>query len=741
MALSGTDRIIILVDMDCFYCQVEEKLNPKLKGKPVAVVQYNQWRGGGIIAVNYEARDRGVTRHMRGGEAREKCPSIELVSVPTKRGKADTSRYRDAGKRVAEVLLTFTPSLERASVDEAYLDVTAHVNERINTAQDRITKRHIQNTHVVGFNNIQHFLEEVYDTELSNDVMLRLAMGAAMAEEIRAAVFAKTGYRCSAGVAHNKILAKLVCGLHKPNQQTVLPQEGLSELYEKMPVRKIQSMGGKFGTNVTDTLNIEYMGELVKFSENELRQHFDEKTSQWLYQLARGIENTPVTVRLRSQSIGCCKKFPGPSALCCMSELRPWVEHLVADLHERLAEDRVECGRRARHLIISMTYVPADILKEGRKVVRKEEVSQSRSIAMVADWDIGDGTRTIDEFLNILKKSGGFPSIIQDEESKVFSFRYLGLSAGKFEDIQTNQTSISSFLIAKSKDITKFVDDSVILENSLGNNMNTITQLQEKSKNNFDIEENIEKDTAMNQNNVLVKSHETTLKYNIPQSYPKPSKSNSKKTDSFFLNYFRSIEQEPVAGTSSNFKTNKSLNDATLAQETLIAANEEPLQQVDDNLTTICSECRKAIALENVQSHSDYHFAIKLVKEEFHIYKNVTPKQNSVQKVGEKLKKTSRKRKSSEAMNCKSIDSFFVSKKVKLDNTDSKECDECHMFISETDFEMHKDFHVAKKLSTEINADVKLQNNVNIGENITAMKKNRKAKCDTKSIRTYFKPT
>lgn len=109
--MSHTERVVVLVDMDCFYCQVEEKLNPKLQGKPIAVVQYKAWRGGGwvthfdnnclnyihvffsIIAVNYPARDKGVTRYMRGNEAKQKCPEIVLARVPEVRGKADLTKY------------------------------------------------------------------------------------------------------------------------------------------------------------------------------------------------------------------------------------------------------------------------------------------------------------------------------------------------------------------------------------------------------------------------------------------------------------------------------------------------------------------------------------------------------------------------------------------------------------------------------------------------------------------------
>lgn len=84
-----------------------------------------------IIAVNYPARAQGVTRHMRGDEAKEHCPEIELVKVPKVHEKADLSKYRNAGKEVAAVLQTYTPLLTRASVDEAYLDLTEQVQNRL----------------------------------------------------------------------------------------------------------------------------------------------------------------------------------------------------------------------------------------------------------------------------------------------------------------------------------------------------------------------------------------------------------------------------------------------------------------------------------------------------------------------------------------------------------------------------------------------------------------------------------
>lgn len=68
---------------------------------------------------------------MRGDEAKQQCPDIELPRVASKNGKADISKYRDAGKEIAAVLQTYTPLLERASVDEAYLDITQNVQDRL----------------------------------------------------------------------------------------------------------------------------------------------------------------------------------------------------------------------------------------------------------------------------------------------------------------------------------------------------------------------------------------------------------------------------------------------------------------------------------------------------------------------------------------------------------------------------------------------------------------------------------
>lgn len=106
---------------------------------------------------------------------------------------------------------------------------------------------------------------------------LRLLIGACIAGEVRAAVKAETGYECSAGIAHNKILAKLAAGMNKPNKQTILPLAEIPALFDKLPVGKIKGLGGKFGEQVCETLGIKFLGQVLKFSEAELHRKLDEK--------------------------------------------------------------------------------------------------------------------------------------------------------------------------------------------------------------------------------------------------------------------------------------------------------------------------------------------------------------------------------------------------------------------------------------------------------------------------------
>ncbi|XP_071449961.1 DNA polymerase eta-like [Hetaerina americana] len=434
-------RVVALVDMDCFYVQVEERINPEFKGKPAAVVQYNTWKGGGIIAVNYEARDRGVTRFMRGDEAKEKCPDIILIRVNEVRGKADLTKYRDAGNEVLEVMCKFSNCVQRASVDEAYLDLSEEVDKRLASEKypgDLLTSLSLPNTFVVGYakdgcndeesrsKGTAAWMKSLWDLDV-DPLSVRLAVGAKIVEEMRAAIFETTGFKCSAGISGNKVLSKLACGLHKPNRQTVLPHSSVSELFSRLPVHKVRSLGGKFGTSLVEELGCKVMGDLTRFTENELQHRFDEKTGSWLYNLARGIDNDPVVPRLISKSIGCCKKFPGPKALSKKQDVERWMLELASEVGERLNKDMAENKRRARLLTVHVQLdTPCDNSSVASSLSRSGPLTSYEPAKISADA------------LRLISKTNTAPP-----NSVLWSppLKFLGLSAGKFVDEDLGQTS------------------------------------------------------------------------------------------------------------------------------------------------------------------------------------------------------------------------------------------------------------------------------------------------------------
>ncbi|XP_029926400.1 DNA polymerase eta [Myripristis murdjan] len=375
----GRERVVALVDMDCFYVQVEQRLNPALRNTPCVVAQYKTWKGGSIIAVSYEARAYGVTRNMFADDAKMLCPDLQVARVRESHGKADLTNYRDASAEVIEVMSRFAV-IERASIDEAYMDLTAAVQQRLKDMTDKqIEPQLLRTTYIQGYpqccpeqqastghaaldkeeqrkKGVQEWLasQAVSLSGGHGSAALQLAVGALIVEEMRAAVEKDTGFRCSAGISHNKVLAKLACGLNKPNRQTVVPLDSVPELFNSLPISKIRNLGGKLGASITETLHVENMGELTCYSQAQLEQHFGEKTGQWLYDLCRGIEFEPVKPRQLPKSIGCSKNFPGKTSLATKEQVQHWLYQLAQELEERLIKDREMNGRVAKLLTVGV---------------------------------------------------------------------------------------------------------------------------------------------------------------------------------------------------------------------------------------------------------------------------------------------------------------------------------------------------------------------------------------------------
>ncbi|NXA64123.1 POLH polymerase, partial [Mohoua ochrocephala] len=254
---------------------------------------------------------------------------------------------------------------------------------------------------------------------------LQLTMGAVIVEEIRVAVEAATGFRCSAGISHNKTLAKLACGMNKPNRQTLVSARFVPQLFSHLPVSSIRNLGGKLGTAITDILGVEYIGELTQFSETELQTHFGDKTGSWLYDLCRGIEEEPVKNRYLPQSIGCSKNFPGKTALATQKAVQHWLLQMALELESRLNKDRSQNHRVARQLMV---------------VIRQQGDTRVSRLCALSRYDaqkMSNDAFTLIQNCNVAgaHQAAWSPPLISVQ-----------LSASKFSEPVTLSTGIATFL-------------------------------------------------------------------------------------------------------------------------------------------------------------------------------------------------------------------------------------------------------------------------------------------------------
>jgi len=232
-------RKIIHIDMDAFYASVEQRDDPALKGRPVAV-GYAATRGV-VVAASYEARKFGVRSAMPSNTALRKC--ADLMFVPPR-----FEVYRAVSREIKSIFADYTHLIEPLSLDEAYLDVTENVR--------------------------------------------RLPTASATAAEIRARIFVQTGLTASAGISYNKFLAKLASDHKKPNGQFVIPPGTGTAFVENLPIGKFHGVGPVTAEKM-HRLGIQTGADLRNQSVAFLQQHFG-KSGSWYHAIARGEDDRPV---------------------------------------------------------------------------------------------------------------------------------------------------------------------------------------------------------------------------------------------------------------------------------------------------------------------------------------------------------------------------------------------------------------------------------------------------------------
>ena len=326
-------RVISLIDLDCFYAQVEAKRHGIDSSVPLAV---QQW--GAVIAVNYKSREYGVKRGQTLNEILRHCPNIKLchVDVVNENGeiipgkftreyhekyKVTLDVYRKANFKILDIFRRYSPTVERASIDEAYLDLTEVVAKRFNAGNYEIEWK----GKVIGGEFVP-----------KSEADIKLMIGAQIINTVRSTVHSELGYTCSAGIAHNKKFAKFICSFNKPDGQTVLPTAGLSELLPNAPIEGVQGFGGKLGQKLKNSFGVTMLSDITqKVGYENLSKVFEEATAKWIWRICHGIDFEEVKVVGSVKRIGSSKNLRGVNA---KSEL---VQHLKICASELLVRIRL----------------------------------------------------------------------------------------------------------------------------------------------------------------------------------------------------------------------------------------------------------------------------------------------------------------------------------------------------------------------------------------------------------------
>lgn len=233
------DRVVLHIDMDAFFISVEQRDDPSLRGKPAAVC--GSLSRSVVTSATYEARPYGIRAGMPIQEAKRRCPQLILV-------EGDHSKYTETSSRIFSLLKEYTPLVEVASIDEAYLDIT-------------------QST--LLFKSPLH-----------------------LAQTIKSHILEKEKLTCSVGIAPNKLLAKLASRLKKPDGLVVIEKGEVEKTLRDLPVSSLFGIGPKL-EEALQGMGIFTCGSLGKFPVPLLTQRFG-VIGERLHEMGLGMDDSPV---------------------------------------------------------------------------------------------------------------------------------------------------------------------------------------------------------------------------------------------------------------------------------------------------------------------------------------------------------------------------------------------------------------------------------------------------------------
>jgi len=300
-------RKIIHVDMDAFYASVEQRDDPALRGKPVAVGGSS--RRGVVAAASYEARKFGVRSAMPSVTAKRQCP--ELIFVPPR-----FDAYREVSHQIRAIFHDYADEVEPLSLDEAYLDVSAD--------------------------------------------KAGLGSATATAKLIRRRIRDETGLTASAGVSYNKFIAKLASDQNKPDGLTVIPPGRGADFVQTLSIRRFHGIGPVTSAKM-EGLGVFSGADLAGKDPLWLAENFG-NSAEWLFNLARGIDHRRVKSNRPLKSLGGERTFFND--LITDTEIREALAHVCTVVWDRAAKK----GARGRTVTLKLRYADFRTITRAKSV-------------------------------------------------------------------------------------------------------------------------------------------------------------------------------------------------------------------------------------------------------------------------------------------------------------------------------------------------------------------------------------
>lgn len=430
-------KVFIHIDVDYFYAQVEEIRNPSLKTKPLGIQQNNC-----VVTCNYVARSYGIQKMTYLKDAQHLCPELVLVNGE------DLAPYRQMSNEIHNILIQYTPNVEKLGLDENFLDVTSIVEAKIaNYSSDEVENSSLLDGYVIP--------EDKTLSTCDCGCEFRLTLGAKLAKEIRQKLYDTLGITTCAGIAHNKLLAKMIGSKNKPNKQTVLIPACTNEVMIGLgSVRAITGIGQKAEQQLND-LGVETVQQLQMVDFAVLQKAFGYETAMKYRNWSRGIDRSAVVPSGKPKSIS----FEDS---CRSISFRADVEEKFRLLLIRLVNQVAEDGRIP--LVVKIIVRKFDATK---KTSHRE--SKQANIMPSIFKQLGNGKVVLiengqEKLLKIVMRL--FERVVNLKLP--FNITLLGLAFSKFQERSLATRSIANYLIRTDlevQSITSLSSDGLPADN------------------------------------------------------------------------------------------------------------------------------------------------------------------------------------------------------------------------------------------------------------------------------------